>query len=145
MLALVTNVGRHCCSGDDGGWIGQAAYADDGPEGFDMGSLGSTQLIALLLAVAIIAAIGGFVASGVARRNKRRARRLFVVGFFCGLTVGAILHGRRRGVDAVRAGIRGDTVRFAARALTFAASHVRVALRPPQHRRHQKVLMSARY
>jgi hypothetical protein len=158
MLALVTNVGQHCCSGKDGGWIGQAAYADDGPEGCDMGSLGPTQLTALLLAVATIAAIGGFVASGVARRNKRRTRRLFLVGFFCGLMAGAILHGRRRGLNALRAlaartairppraGIRGDTVRFATRALGFAASRVRIGLRSPQwHRPNRKVLMSARY
>jgi hypothetical protein len=158
MLALVTNVGQHCCSDKDGGWIGQAAYADDGPEGCDMGSLGPTQLIALLLAVATIAAIGGFVASGVARRNKRRTRRLFLVGFFCGLMAGAILQGRRRGLNVLRAlaartairppraGIRGDSVRFATRALSFAASHVRVGLRPPQwHRPNRKVLMSARY
>jgi hypothetical protein len=32
MLVLVTNIGQQCWSGEDGGWIGQAAYADDGPE-----------------------------------------------------------------------------------------------------------------
>src|ERR1700735_5029221 len=32
MLALVTNIGQQCWSGEDGGWIGQAAYEDDGPE-----------------------------------------------------------------------------------------------------------------
>jgi uncharacterized membrane protein YfcA len=99
-----------------------------------MGSLGPTVLIALLLAVATIAAIGGFVASAVARRNKRRAHRPFLVGFFCGLTAGAMLH----------AGIRRDTVRFASRALTFAASHVRLGSRPPQWRRQLRML-SARY
>ena len=62
-----------------------------------MGSLGPTHLIALLLAVAIIAAIRGFIASAVAQRNKRRARGFFLLGFFCGLMAGAILRGRRRG------------------------------------------------
>jgi hypothetical protein len=109
-----------------------------------MGSLGPTQLIALLLTVATVAAIGGYVASAVARRNKRRAHRIFLLGFFCGMVSGAILRGRRRGLNALgalagcadvrplRAGIRRDTVRFAARALTFAASRVRLGLRPPQ-------------
>ena len=93
-----------------------------------MGSLGSTHLISLLLAVAIIAATCGFIASAVVRRNKRRARRLFLLGFFCGLMAGAILRGRRRGLNALgavarcadvrplRAGIRRGTGRFAARA-----------------------------
>jgi hypothetical protein len=96
-----------------------------------MGSLGPTHLIALLLAVATIAAMGGF-ASAVARRNRRRARGPFLLGFFCGLAAGAILRGRRLNVlgalagrtdvRPLGAGIRRDTVRFAARALTFAAS-----------------------
>jgi hypothetical protein len=30
--ARVTNSGQQCWSGEDGSWIGQAAYADDGPE-----------------------------------------------------------------------------------------------------------------
>jgi hypothetical protein len=50
-----------------------------------MGSLGPTHLISLLLAVAIIAATCGFIASAVVRRNKRRARGFFLLGFFCGL------------------------------------------------------------
>ena len=102
-----------------------------------MGSLGPTHLIALLLAVATMAAIGGFVASAVARKNRRRARGPFILGFFCGLMAGAILRGRRRGLNALAAlagradvrplgaGMSRDTVRIAARALTFAASHVR--------------------
>lgn len=97
-----------------------------------MGSLGPIHLIALLLAVATIAAIGGFVASAL--RNRRRARGPFILGFFCGLMAGAILRGRRHGLNVLGAlagrtdvrplgaGIRRDTVRFAARALTFAAS-----------------------
>ena len=112
-----------------------------------MGSLGPTHLIALLLAVAIIAAICGLIASAVVRRNKRRARGFFLLGFFCGLLAGAILRGRRRGLNALGAlarcadvrppiaGIRRGSGRFAARALTFAASHVRLALWPPQWHR----------
>jgi hypothetical protein len=76
-----------------------------------MGSLGPTDLIALLVAVATSAAICGFVASAASRRNKRRARGFFLLGFFCGLMTSAILRGRRRG--------------FAVRAFAFAASHVR--------------------
>jgi uncharacterized membrane protein YeaQ/YmgE (transglycosylase-associated protein family) len=107
-----------------------------------MGSLGPTHLIALLLAVAIIAAIGGFIASAVTRRNKRRARGFFLLGFFCGWMAGSILRGRRRGLNALgalarcvdvcppRARIRHDTGRFAARALTVAASHVRPVASP---------------
>jgi hypothetical protein len=60
-----------------------------------MGSLGPTHLIAPFLAVAIIAAICGFIASAVVWTNKRRARGFFVLGFFCGWTAGSILCGRR--------------------------------------------------
>ena len=66
-----------------------------------MGSLGPTHLVALLVAVAIVAAICGFMASAVARRKKRRPRALFVVGFFCGLMTGAILRRRRRRLNAL--------------------------------------------
>ena len=102
-----------------------------------MGSLGTTQLVSLLLAVAAVAALCGFVAS-TARRKKRRARGFFLLGFFSGLMAGTILRGRRRGLNLLgapvgradvrplRAGIRRDTVRFAARVLTFAASRVRL-------------------
>ena len=103
-----------------------------------MGSLGPTHLIALLLAVAIVAAVGGFVASAFMRKHKRRAHGPLLLGFVCGLTAGAMLRGRRHALNALgalagrkdvrplSAGIRRDTVRFAARALTFAASHVRL-------------------
>lgn len=86
-----------------------------------MGSLGPTHLIALLLAVATIAAISGFFASAVARRNRRRARGPFLLGFVCGLMAAAILRGRRHGLYELGA-LAG---RVAARALTFAASHGR--------------------
>jgi hypothetical protein len=103
-----------------------------------MGSLGPTHLIAVLLAVAVVAAIGGFVASAFMRKNRRRARGPFLLGFFCGVTASAMLRGRRHALNALgalagrkdvrplRAGMRRDTVRFAGRALTYAASHVRL-------------------
>jgi|SRR5271157_1814813 len=122
-----------------------------------MGLLGPTHLIALLLAVAIIAAICGFIASAVARRNRRRARGFFLLGFFCGLMTGAILRGRRRGLNALgavarcadvcpwRAGIAGigrGIGRFAVRGLTFAASCVRLGLWPPQWHRQMSQRLS---
>jgi hypothetical protein len=55
MLVLVTNIGQQCWTGEDGGRIGQAAYADDGPEVAIWGR-SETHLISLLLAVAINAA-----------------------------------------------------------------------------------------
>ena len=68
-----------------------------------MGSLGPTHLISLLLAVAIIAATCGFIASAVARRNERRTRGVFLLGFSCGWMAGSILRGRRRGLNALGA------------------------------------------
>ena len=50
-----------------------------------MGSLGPTQLIALLLAVATIAAISGFVASNVVREKSDAHVGPSFFGFFCGL------------------------------------------------------------
>jgi hypothetical protein len=84
-----------------------------------MWSLGTTQLISLLVAVAAVAALCGFVASTASRRKKRRARRFFVVGFFCGLVAGGVLRGRR-----------SDAGRLAARALSLAVSRVRLGLSP---------------
>lgn len=114
-----------------------------------MGFAGPAHQISLLLAVAIIAATCGFIASTVLRRNKHRARRLIVLGFFCGITVGMILRGYRRSSNAyktvspcadaglLKAGMRLGADRFADRARTFAASHVRLASSPPQcHRLH---------
>jgi hypothetical protein len=84
-----------------------------------MGSLGTTQLISLLLVVAAGAALCGFVASTAARRKRRRARGIFLVGFFCGLVAGGVLRGRR-----------SDAGRLAARALSLAVSRVRLGLSP---------------
>jgi hypothetical protein len=92
-------------------WLNRrAAYADDGP-GVVMGSFALTQLISLVLAVAAIGATGGFVASAVARRKKRRARGVFFLGFFCGLMAGSILLARRRGRNALGAVARGVDLR----------------------------------
>jgi uncharacterized membrane protein YeaQ/YmgE (transglycosylase-associated protein family) len=116
-----------------------------------MASLGPTHLISLLLAVAIIAVTCGFIASAVARRNKRRARGYFVLGFVCGLIAGPVLRRRRRGLNALAAvarctdarllsaGKRYGTDHLAARALTFAASQVRLGLRPPQWHRQLRM------
>ena len=74
-----------------------------------MTSLGTTPLIALLVAVATMAALGGFFASTVIRRQNRRTRRVFVVGVFCGLLAGELLHSRHRGLRALSAvALRND-------------------------------------
>jgi hypothetical protein len=62
-----------------------------------MGALGPTAVMVLLLAVAAIASACGYVASAIKRRNKRRARGVFVLGFFCGSLASAIVRERRRG------------------------------------------------
>ena len=96
-----------------------------------MGSLGPTHLISLLLVVAIIAATYGLFASAVARRNRRRARGFFVLGFFCGFMLCTSLRGRRRGLKVLgalgrcahiprpRVGLLCGTYRFAARMPTL--------------------------
>lgn len=107
-----------------------------------MGSLALPQLTSLVLAVAAIGATGGFVASAVARRKKRRARGIFFLGFFCGLVAGSILLARRRGQNALGAVARGVDLRtlmagtgagigrFDVHTLTLAASRVRPILSP---------------
>lgn len=107
-----------------------------------MGSLGPTYLVFLLLAVAIVAAVCGFIASIAVRRNERRARGYLLVGFCCGLLAGGILRRRRRGLNALRtimrrrdfrplgAVIPGIGSQFATRTATFAASRLRLRSRP---------------
>jgi hypothetical protein len=94
-----------------------------------MWAVGPTHLIALLLVVAALASVSGYLGSALARRKKRRARTYFTVGFVCGLTTGAILRGRSRGLSALAAfarrvdvgplsaGNRRGSDRFAVRAL----------------------------
>jgi hypothetical protein len=53
--------------------------------------------MSLLLVVAALAAAGGYIASAVAKRNKRRTRTVFVLGFFCGSLTNAMLREKRRG------------------------------------------------
>jgi len=86
-----------------------------------MGSLGTAQLISLLLAVASVAALCGFVASALTRRTGQRTRRVFLLGVFCGLLAGRILPARRAGVGYL-----------ASRTVAFAASRVRLASWPPR-------------
>jgi hypothetical protein len=90
-----------------------------------MGSLGPTQLISLLMAVAAVAAVCGFVASTVVRRNKRRARRYILLGFSLGFIAG-IIHSRRRALHSLAA-VAGQLPR---RVLTLAASRGRSASWP---------------
>ena len=82
-----------------------------------MQAVGPTQLIALLVAVAIVAAASGFLGSVVVRRRKRRARGVFVLGFLCGMTAGPLLRMRRR-IRHVET--HSDAYRLAARAVMLA-------------------------
>jgi hypothetical protein len=100
MLALVTNNDELGLSGEVGGSI------------CDMESLGAMDLIALLIAVAIIAATCGFIASAATHRNKRRARGFFVLGFLCGLMTGVIRRRRRRGLTGRVVTIAPWTIRL---------------------------------
>jgi hypothetical protein len=113
-----------------------------------MQAVGPTQLIVLLVAVAITAAASGFLGSVVVRRRKRRARGVFALGFLCGVTAGALLRTRRRIRHALGHGVgvrsrtvetRGDTYRLAARVLALAVTAGRDATpfvnrQPARHR-----------
>ena len=57
-----------------------------------MGSLGTAALILLLVTVATVSALGGFLA---ATKSRRRARLPFIAGFLCGMLAFGILRGRR--------------------------------------------------
>ena len=97
-----------------------------------MGSIGPTHLFSLMLAVAVIAAMCGFLASALAQRNKRRARGFFLLGFFCGFVAGPLLRRRRRGLNAL-----GAVARWAD--ITFAASRVRLGSSLPQWHRQLRM------
>src|SRR3954466_9350777 len=62
----------------------------------EMGSLGPIHLAALILAVAAIAGTAGFVTASVVRRNRRRARGFFVLGFLCGISAATVRRHKRR-------------------------------------------------
>jgi hypothetical protein len=99
-----------------------------------MQAVGPTHLILLLVAVAALSAAAGFLGSLVMQRKKRRARGYFVLGFLCGVTATAILRVRRRSLHVLGAigqrvsirpaETRGGAYRFAARALSLAATVV---------------------
>ena len=61
-----------------------------------MGSPATTQLMLLFLAVAVVAALCGFLASAVLYGRKVRMKRAFLAGVVCGLLAGRIGGGRRR-------------------------------------------------
>jgi len=100
-----------------------------------MQAAGPAYVVWLLVGVAVIAAAFTFRRSIVVRRNKRRARGFFVMGFIFGVTAGVMLKRRRRTIRGLgpvirwvavrrrRTGIRGGTSYFAARALAAAASY----------------------
>ncbi|MCT7661113.1 hypothetical protein [Mycobacterium deserti] len=96
-----------------------------------MGMLGPTSLACLVLAVATIAAIGGYVASTFARRSKRRARGYLILGFCCGLLTGGMLRGRRRRLRALKTVLRSGETRLAALTTTVAASRAILRARLP--------------
>ena len=60
-----------------------------------MSAVGPLQVL-LLIAIAGVGAICGFVASVVILRNRRRARGYFILGVLTGWLAAAMSHGRRR-------------------------------------------------
>lgn len=89
-------------------------------------------LVWLLVALAVLATTRTLVGVLAARRNRRRTRGVFVVGFLCGATATALLArgGRcrqalggvtRHVVAARRAGVRRSADRAAGRVLTALA------------------------
>ena len=79
--------------------------------------------LCLLVAIAGTGAIGGFVASVVILRNKRRARAYFILGVLTGWLAAAMPHGRHRKLSLFSA-LTGDFVhpqRIMGRAIRRAA------------------------
>jgi hypothetical protein len=95
-----------------------------------MGSVGTTLLVSMLVATAIIAALCGFAVATVAARNRRRARGYFLLGFCVGLVASGLRRNRRRGRHALR---------FVTRAATLAASHLRLQSLPSQCHRYLRL------
>ena len=103
-----------------------------------MGSLVTTNLIALLLSVATAAALGGAIASAVERRRgRRRTRRAFLAGFVCGGLAGRFMRGGHRGLRAFTAIARNDRSSWQSR-VSAEVQH-RLKVRPPVVRRRAKV------
>jgi hypothetical protein len=100
-----------------------------------MQAAGLAYLVWLLAGLAVIAAAWTLRRSTVARRNKRRARGFFVLGFLCGVSTGVMLK-RRRAFHAIGPAfrrfanrrrwpeIRIGTEHFAARALAVAVARL---------------------
>ncbi|KUI45471.1 hypothetical protein AU198_17880 [Mycobacterium sp. GA-1199] len=91
-----------------------------------MGSL-MPYWVGLLVVVAILSAMGGFVASTAMRRNKRHTRRIFVLGAFCGFLAGATVVGRHSAAARTRVVLRRGGIQSLAR--------LGLASRPPRRRR----------
>ena len=68
-----------------------------------MGLPGAALLMSLLLVVAVVAALCGFLAATAVHQRNRRTRRVFLVGIFCGLLAGQIVRGRRHGFKGLSA------------------------------------------
>ena len=68
-----------------------------------MGSPATTQLMLLFMAVAVVAALCGFLAAAVVHGRKRPRKRAFLVGVLCGLLAGRIVGGRRPGAKILKA------------------------------------------
>lgn len=74
-----------------------------------MGSLGPAQVISLLVAIAAAAALCGFLVSTIARRKRQRARRFYIVGFFCGFTAGVVVRRQWREIGRLAVRALGST------------------------------------
>jgi hypothetical protein len=53
-------------------------------------------VLLLMLGVATVAGLSGYTGSVLARRRRRRARGVFVLGFLCGAVTGGVVRSRRR-------------------------------------------------
>jgi hypothetical protein len=92
-----------------------------------LGSLETTDLLLAVLAIAIAAAACRFIAPTIARRNKRRARAYFLLGFGCGLLAGAVA---RRAPHRVNAWLRIARRLVATRTAVFEALPLALGSRP---------------